>query len=76
MCEDTYTRLKKKLVFPVIEKTWATEQSAVLTTTKSQEAEVELCGDGRCDSPGASCINGAQALKFGARYVSRTCRDV
>ncbi|KAG1934115.1 hypothetical protein F2P79_020247 [Pimephales promelas] len=49
--EDTYTSLRKKFVFPVIEKTWIKEQSAVLTTMKSQE-EVVLCGDGWCDSPG------------------------
>lgn len=52
--EDTYSRLRKKFVFPVIEKTWTKEQSAVLTTMKSREGEVELCGDGRCDSPGHS----------------------
>jgi len=51
--KDTYTSLRKKFVFPVIEKTWIKEQSTVLTTMKSQE-EVVLCGDGRCDSPGHS----------------------
>ncbi len=48
--EDTYTTLRKKYVFPVIEKTWAKEQNAVLSSMKSRE--VVLCGDGRCDSPG------------------------
>ncbi len=51
--EDTYTSLRKKFVFPVIEKMWIKEQSTVLTNMKSQEV-VELCGDGRCDSPGHS----------------------
>uniref|UniRef100_A0A671PRE8 Uncharacterized LOC107702177 n=1 Tax=Sinocyclocheilus anshuiensis TaxID=1608454 RepID=A0A671PRE8_9TELE len=48
--EDTYTTLRKKYVFPAIEKTWAKEQNAVLSSMKSRE--VVLCGDGRCDSPG------------------------
>ncbi|XP_051972341.1 uncharacterized protein LOC127636023 isoform X1 [Xyrauchen texanus] len=51
--EDTYTSLRKKFVFPVIQKTWIKEQSTVLSTMKSQEVVV-LCGDGRCDSPGHS----------------------
>uniref|UniRef100_A0A672IZZ1 THAP-type domain-containing protein n=1 Tax=Salarias fasciatus TaxID=181472 RepID=A0A672IZZ1_SALFA len=51
--EDTYAALRKKHVFPVINKTWIAEQEAVLSEIKSQE-EVVLCGDGRCDSPGHS----------------------
>lgn len=50
--EDTYTTLRKKVVFTVIKKMWNKEQSAVITTMKSQ-AEVR-CGDGRFDSPGHS----------------------
>ncbi len=49
--KDTYTvHFRKKYVFPVIEKTWAEEQNAVLSSMKSRE--VVLCGDGQCDSPG------------------------
>lgn len=51
--EDTYTALRKKHVFPVLNKTWVAEQEAVLSEIRSQE-EVVLCGDGRCDSPGHS----------------------
>lgn len=51
--EDTYSGLRKRFVFPVIEKMWEKEQSTVLSALKSQEV-VELCGDGRCDSPGHS----------------------
>ncbi|KAK0138496.1 hypothetical protein N1851_024974 [Merluccius polli] len=65
ICEDTYTRLRKTFVFPVVEKTWAKEQSAVLTDMKSREEEVVLCGDGRCDSPGHS-----------AKYCTYTFLDV
>ena len=50
---DTYATLRKRYVFPVIEKTWYEEQSTVLTTMTNQQ-EVVLCGDGRCDSPGHS----------------------
>ena len=63
--EDTYTTLRKKFVFPVVEKTWLKEQSAVVTAFKSEEAEVVLCGDGRCDSPGHS-----------AKYCTHTFLDV
>ena len=65
ICEDTYMTLRKKFVFPVVEKTWLTEQSAVVATLKSQEELVELCGDGRCDSPGHS-----------AKYCTYTFLDV
>lgn len=49
--EDTYVTLRKKYVFPVLEKTWAKEQNSVLSSMKSRE-KVVLYGDGRCDSPG------------------------
>lgn len=54
ICEESYTTLRKRFVFPVVQNTWAKEQSAVFTNTKSREEEVILCGDGRCDSPGHS----------------------
>lgn len=47
ICEDTYTTLRQRFVFPVIDKTWAKELNAMLTNMKSQEAEVV-----QCDSPG------------------------
>ncbi|XP_077094810.1 uncharacterized protein LOC143746700 [Siphateles boraxobius] len=50
---ETYATLRKRYVFPVIEKTWNNEQSTVFTTMTNQQ-EVVLCGDGRCDSPGHS----------------------
>lgn len=51
LSEDTYTGLRKKYVFPDIEKTRAKEQTAVLSSMKRQ-TEVVLCGEDRCDSPG------------------------
>lgn len=50
---DTYATLRKRCVFPVIEKTWEKEQRAVLSAMKDQQDNV-ICGDGRCDSPGHS----------------------
>ncbi|XP_063060604.1 uncharacterized protein LOC134453783 [Engraulis encrasicolus] len=64
ICEDTYSTLRKRFVFPAVERTWAREQSAVLTSMQAQEAVV-LCGDGRCDSPGHS-----------AKYCTYTFLDV
>lgn len=63
--EDTYVQLRKKFVFPVIEKAWNKEQNALMTTKKSDQSEVVLCGDGRCDSPGHS-----------AKYCTYTFLDV
>ncbi|XP_057709308.1 uncharacterized protein LOC130927468 isoform X2 [Corythoichthys intestinalis] len=64
ICEDTYVTLRKRFLFPVVEKTWENEQSAVLTNMKSRN-EVVLCGDARRDSPGHS-----------AKYCTYTFLDV
>ncbi|XP_064631695.1 uncharacterized protein LOC135489984 [Lineus longissimus] len=43
--------LQKQYLFPVVNETWITCQTMVLDGL-SQESDIVLSGDGRCDSPG------------------------
>lgn len=62
--EALYYMLRKKYVFPVVEKAWEAEQANVFRDLLSRE-NIVLVGDGRCDSPG-HC----------AKYCTYTLMDV
>ena len=49
--EYSYYVLRKRFVFPVVERAWQTEQASVSNELVSRPSNV-LVGDGRCDSPG------------------------
>ena len=55
------TKHKKTILFPVVEQTWMKSQSAILKQMK-QSSSVDVCGDGRCDSPGHSAKYGTYTL--------------
>ena len=56
-----YYKTQKTILFPVVEQTWIKSQSAVLKQMK-QSSSVDVCGDGRCDSPGHSAKYGTYTL--------------
>ena len=56
-----YYKTQKTILFPVVEQTWIKSQSALLKQMK-QSSSVDVCGDGRCDSPGHSAKYGTYTL--------------
>ncbi|XP_064650471.1 uncharacterized protein LOC135501994 [Lineus longissimus] len=48
----TFTRLQAAYVNPVVERFWGTTQEMMLSALHG--IPVDICGDGRCDSPGFS----------------------
>ena len=62
--ESSYYVLRKRFVFPVVERAWQTEQASVSNELVSRPSNV-LVGDGRCDSPG-HC----------AKYCTYTLMDI
>ena len=58
---SSYYRIQKKIIFPVVQKAWKKNQAEVVKQLK-QSKSVDLCGDGRCDSPGHSAKYGTYTL--------------
>ena len=56
-----YYKIQRKIIFPVIQKAWKNNQAEVVKQLK-QNKSVDLCGDGRCDSPGHSAKYGTYTL--------------
>ena len=46
-----FYEIQKNILFPVIERVWKGHQDDLLNEIK-QSKKLEVCGDGRCDSPG------------------------
>ena len=56
-----YYKIQRKIIFPVIQKAWKKNQAEVVKQLK-QNKSVDLCGDGRSDSPGHSAKYGTYTL--------------
>lgn len=56
-----YYKIQRKVIFPVVQKAWRKNQAEVVKQLK-QTKNVDLCGDGRCDSPGHSAKYGTYTL--------------
>ena len=52
--KTTFYKVQNKYVFPVIHNTWHNHQKQVLQSIKEQKVQINVDGDGRCDSPGHS----------------------
>ena len=50
--KDEFYKVQDKLIFPTINKSYEKQQKAVLEEIKKQGETIDLCGDGRSDSPG------------------------
>ena len=56
-----YYKTQKTILFPVVQQTWTKSQTAIVKQMK-QSTSVDVCGDGRCDSPGHSAKYGTYTL--------------
>ena len=52
--KTNFYKVQNKYVFPVIHNTWHNHQKQVLQSIKEQKVQINVAGDGRCDSPGHS----------------------
>ena len=50
--KDEFYKVQDKLIFPTINEHYEKQQKAVLEEIKKQGKAIDLCGDGRSDSPG------------------------
>ena len=53
--------IQKNLLFPAIQNAWNTSQYEIFQQLK-QIQHIDICGDGRCDSPGHSAKYGTYSL--------------
>ena len=60
--KTTFYKVQNKYVFPVIHNTWHNHQKQVLQSIKEQKVQINVAGDGRCDSPGHSAKYGTYSL--------------
>ena len=67
--KTTFYKVQNKYVFPVIHNTWHNHQKQVLQSIKEQKVQVNVSGDGRCDSPGHSAKDGTYSLGQFHNYV-------
>ena len=56
-----YYKIQRNIIFPVVQKAWRKNQAEVVKQLK-QTKSVDLCGDGRCESPGHSAKYGTYTL--------------
>ena len=56
-----YYKIQRNIIFPVVQKAWRKNQAEVVKKLK-QTKNVDLCGDGRWDSPGYSAKYGTYTL--------------
>ena len=61
LSEKHFYRIQRKYLFPVVNQTWKDHQREVFNGIKSKKS-IDLCGDGRCDSPGHSAKYGTYTL--------------
>ncbi len=58
---QTFCKIQKRLLFPAIHRVYLTNRTIILENTK-EEKEINLLGDGRCDSPGYSAKYGTYTV--------------
>jgi len=62
--KSEFYKIQKAYLFPVINDYWTMHQTAILSVLSSCQP-LDICGDGRCDSPG-----------FSAKYTSYAIMDM
>ena len=60
--KDQFYGVQDKIVFPVINNAYEKQQKDVIETLKEKKSSVDLCGDGRSDSPGHDAKYGTYSL--------------
>ncbi len=57
----SYYKTQKKCLLPVIDNKWKSCQKEIINELKKED-HVDICGDGRCDSPGHSAKYGTYTV--------------
>ena len=57
----SYYKTQKKFLLPVVDKKWKSCQKEIINELKKED-HVDICGDGRCDSPGHSVKYGTYTV--------------
>ena len=60
--KDQFYQVQDDIIFPVIEDAYKKQQKDVIETMKKEKKPVDLCGDGRSDSPGHNAKYGTYSL--------------
>ena len=60
--KDQFYNVQDKIVFPVINNVYEKQRKDVTETIKKEDTPVNLCGDGRSDSPGHNAKYGTYSL--------------
>ena len=60
--KDQFYDAQDKVIFPVIDNTYEKQHKDVIKTLKDKKSPVNLCGDGRSDSPGHNAKYGTYSL--------------
>lgn len=58
---SSFYNIQKEILFPIVDKAWQDHQENLLKEIK-QTSKLDLCGDGRCDSPGHSAKYGTYTV--------------
>ena len=61
ICESTFFRHQKRYLIPHVLNVWS-EQESNLVAEARERGNLELQGDGRCDSPGHSATYGTYSV--------------
>ena len=60
--KDQFYDVQDKIIFPVINNAYKKQQKDIIETLKDEKTAVNLCGDGRSDSPGHNAKYGTYSL--------------
>ena len=60
--KDQFYGVQDTIVFPVINNAYEKQQKDIIETLKEKKSSVDLCGDGRSDSPGHNAKYGTYSL--------------
>ena len=61
VCSSHYYTTKNTILYPVVQHTWITSQTAIIKQL-NKSGSIVVCGDGRSDSPGHSAKYGTYTL--------------
>ena len=60
--KSSFYKIQEKYVFPVVQNSWHDHQQQLLQQIRDRRSPINVCGDGRCDSPGHSAKYGTYTL--------------
>lgn len=60
--KEQFYKVQDEVILPTINKTYNTQQKEIIDEIKKQDQAIDLCGDGRSDSPGHNAKYGTYSL--------------